>query len=149
MCFLSFPALLLACGGPPEPAEPVVRAPTQITSRRSEHAGQVQGLVAPGADLVARVPIQAVEGRDFATWWQPEILGADGAVIYRDAQGFPARFNVYWAWDAQQQLWLYNTDDGTVWIYASAEQDWERRRWERSSGQEPPAEIRARLDRAP
>ncbi len=135
LCVLS-----VACSDPPvEPTQRVVGI-----SSSASNSGQEQDLVAPGAALSVRVPIVPQPGRDFATYWCPEIRGADDGVVYKDSQGFPARFNVYWAWDDSQRLWLYNTDDGTVWVYAQGADAWTRSLWERGSALSPPASIAAR-----
>ncbi len=146
-CILAVVALTTACGAEPEPASDPPRVATRAAAPAP--AGQVQDLASTDGSLLVRVPIEAQQGRDFATYWVPEIRDAAGLVLLRDELGFPARFNVYWAWDGQQRLWLYNTDDGTVWVYAAAASGWARQPWERGSGQEPPPEIRARLARAP
>lgn len=146
--FLILLGTLVACDDPPlQPDAPAVAVPAATRTRGAPRDGQVQGLAAPGAGLSARVPIVGVEGRDFATWWLPEVLSADGRVLYQDPVGFPARFNVYWAWDDAQRLWLYNTDDGGVWVYAHGTEGWGRQAWERSGGLVPPAVIAARATR--
>ena len=130
----------MACTDPPvERTQPAV-----TVASSASNSGQEQDLAAPGAGVSVRVPIVPQQGRDFATYWCPELRGADDAVIYQDREGFPARFNVYWAWDDSQRLWLYNTDDGTVWIYAQGDQGWARRAWERGTQPLPPAVIAAR-----
>jgi hypothetical protein len=152
LALCSLPALLLllvGCASDRAEPQPASERPL-VTSRRAvDRAGQQQDLAAPGAALQARVPIVAVQGRDFASYWCPEILDADGVVLYQDEQGFPARFNVYWGWDDSQRLWLYNTDDGLVWIYAQGPAGWAREPWERGSALVPPAEVQSRLHAAP
>ena len=138
--------LAVACserGAEPAQAEPAVSS--RVASRGAGREGQQQDLPAPGSGLLVRVPIVNIEGRDFTSWWRPEILAADGHLLFRDPQGFPARFNVYWGWDDQQRLWLYNSDDGRVWIYAQGPQGWARQEWERGAGLAPPAVIAAHL----
>jgi hypothetical protein len=137
-------ALLLGCSG----REEASRTPTSL-SARLEPAGQRQDLVSPSGSLRVQVPIVSLEGRDFASWWCPEILDAQGDSVFQDRDCFPARFNVYWAWDPQDGLWLYNTDDGALWRYARGPEGWVRQPWKEGAGQEPPVEIRARLERAP
>jgi hypothetical protein len=136
LCFLLVSALLPACREAPEapPAEP---APLR---QRVDPAGQQQGITSPSG-FVARVPIVSMEGRDFATYWCPELRDADGGLLLRDREGFPARFNVYWAWDAQDRLWLYNSDDGAVVIYAAGPEAWARSQWVRGSEPQPPEAI--------
>lgn len=134
---------LLACSGPAElaPPESEQRAPRAAAVERG---GQVQDLPAPGGTVWARVPIRPAEGRDFATYWQPEIRDGNGTVLYVDTQGFPARFNVYWAWGPGPRLWVYNTDDGGTWIYTEGPEGWGRSAWQSDGGLAPPTEILAR-----
>jgi hypothetical protein len=141
--------LVVACSGEtaaPPPVNPAAKVRTRAAAVRT---GQQQDLATVDGTLRVRVPIVAAEGRDFASYWSPQIRGGDGAVLYQDEQGFPARFNVYWAWDDAQGLWLYNTDDGTVWRYAEGPDGWARQPWERGSTSLPPPEIQSRLSAAP
>ncbi len=78
---------------------------------------QVSPLRSPSGAYVAEVPVVAVTGRDFGSYWTPRLSDAEGRRIYEDTDGFPARFNVYWKWDSDDRLWLYNSDDGAVWLY--------------------------------
>ena len=154
LCALSL--LATACRDDAAPTARDVAAvpaavPTSATRSRATtpHAGQQQGLASPDGGLSVRVPIVAMQGRDFATYWCPEITALDGTVRFQDSVCFPARFNVYWGWDAQQRLWVYNSDDGRVWIYAEGPEGWDRQAWERDGELEPPAELRAKLSDAP
>ena len=69
-------------------------------------------LPAPDGRFVADVAVQTVAGRDFERYWIPVIRRADGEVVFRDAEGFPGRFSVDWRWDADGNLWVYDSDDG-------------------------------------
>ncbi len=133
---------LLACTGQPEPA--VAELPPAVAP-----AGQVPGLGSPRSSKFAEVPIVAVPDREFASWWMPRIVTAEGDDVFVDQQGFPARFNIYWDWDQQDRFWIYNTDDGAVWVYRRAAEGWGRTCWEQGLDFEPPASIQERLDRGP
>lgn len=141
--------LVVSCGA--EPADPPSVDTTAKARTRVAAAGSGQQQDLPSADgaLLVRVPIVPAEGRDFANYWCPEIRAADGTVVYLDELGFPARFNIYWAWDDARGLWVYNTDDGTVWRYAESPEGWARQPWERGAAPEPPPEIQSRLSAAP
>jgi len=57
-------------------------------------------------------------------YWHPTISDADGDVLYRDEEGFPGWFSVYWYWDEQDRAWLYNSDDGKVWVWVREGGQW-------------------------
>ena len=73
----------------------------------------------PSGLYVLRVPVVAVEDSRGKTlhFWMPEIADSSGKLPYKDNEGFPARFNVYWCWDSEDRVWLYNSDDGKVWFW--------------------------------
>jgi len=78
---------------------------------------QTAKMTSPNGIYVARVPIREAVGRPFARYWHPTIADRRGRVLYRDSEGFPARFNVYWTWDQHQRFWVYNSDNGTMNAY--------------------------------
>ncbi|MFH1467002.1 MAG: hypothetical protein ABIO70_21645 [Pseudomonadota bacterium] len=143
--FSALASLLLACSdqaAPQVPSLPPAAAPSAV---RVAPAGQESPLPSPDGRWVARVPITAVPGREFATWWLPAIADAEGLTRYADPAGFPARFNVYWAWDAEDRLWLYETDEGGLWVYAEEGGEWTKRA--PREGEAPPESIAARRRR--
>ncbi len=108
-------------------------------------AGQRSPLYDPSGHWVAVVDAYHMPGRDdFPTYWQPRILDMDRQQVYEDGEGFPGAFMVYWAWDERQRLWLYNSDDGSVWWYAVKDGQWNRQRWQGAEPQ-PPESIRFHL----
>ncbi len=143
MLLLTVVALsVVGCRDEPAP-DRAGSAPAAIRANPTGLSGQQQDLEAPGGTVSVRVPILAVEGRDFANYWCPEVLAADGQRLFRDEEGFPARFNVYWGWDDEQRLWVYNTDDGGVWVYSEGPDGWGREAWRPDGELEPPAGIQA------
>jgi hypothetical protein len=136
-------SLLFACTEAPAPPAAPRQAPPDAV--RVAQAGQESPLASPDGRWVAKVPLSAVPGREFATWWLPEIADADGALHYADPEGFPGRFNVYWAWDAEDRLWLYETDEGGLWVFAEEAGQWTRR--PPREGEAPPESIVARRAR--
>lgn len=85
-------------------------------------------VAAPDGRHVARVdilPKPCLKG--FSECWVVSIHKASGGEVFRDDRGFPAFFNVYWEWDAQGRLWLYNSDDGAMFIYEVRSGSWARR----------------------
>jgi hypothetical protein len=141
---LPFVLILAACER--EPAATSSREPQGRAVRgTASRAGQQQDLSSPDGSLRARVPIVSMQGRDFATWWCPELSSAGGELLFRDRECFPGRFNVYWGWDAQQRFWVYNSDDGALWIYAPEGEGWGRRAWLPGDGLTPPPSLAERL----
>jgi len=136
MRWLPLLALFAACD---DRAAAPDRAPGPSRAVQQSSIGQLSPTPSPDGRVVARVPIVALPGRDFATWWRPEIVGPDGTILFVDEQGFPARFNVYWDWDARGRLWLYETDMGGLWVYAEEGGAWVRRT--PREGEEPPPVV--------
>ncbi|MBZ4419126.1 hypothetical protein [Myxococcus sp. RHSTA-1-4] len=92
-----------------------------------EERPQKSPLPSPDGAYVARVDIlekPCVPG--FRHCWVVSFQGRSGVEVFRDTEGFPARFNVYWAWDAHGRFWLYNSDNGDVFIYAAQGDGWTR-----------------------
>ncbi len=86
----------------------------------AERPNQRSPLASPSGRFVAHVPVLEVENRDFRSYRTPRITDADGLVLLEDYEGFPAWFSVYWMWDSADRLWLYNSDDGAIWVYEVA-----------------------------
>lgn len=75
-------------------------------------AGQVQGLVSPGGEWIASVPIEGEPGV-----WVVTIEDSTGGTVFRDSESeLCGNLNVYWLWDSHDRLWLWNSDDGRTWI---------------------------------
>jgi hypothetical protein len=63
-------------------------------------------------------------------FWHVTISDSHGAVIYRDhEESFPGQFNVHWMWDDQDRVWLYDSDDGSVYFYELTEGKWKKESW--------------------
>ena len=84
---------------------------------------QTQRLSSPDSSLVLTVPRQ--EDPAGNTFWHVTIADTSGTVLYVDSLSeFVGNLNVYWAWDEEGRVWLYNSDDGTVHFYSDASGDW-------------------------
>ncbi|MBN2380994.1 hypothetical protein JXM67_14445 [candidate division WOR-3 bacterium] len=66
---------------------------------------------------------------DDDTYWKIQISDNDDNVLYKDPEGFLARFNVYWCWDTSNRVWLYNSDDGRVFFWQATDAGWEKVKW--------------------
>jgi hypothetical protein len=66
---------------------------------------------------------------DDDTYWKIQISDIDDNVLYKDAEGFLAYFNVYWCWDTCDRVWLYNSDDGRVYFWQAIDSCWHMIKW--------------------
>jgi hypothetical protein len=56
-------------------------------------------------------------------------------VLYKDeASTMVGAMNVYWGWDAQDRVWVYNSDDGKVWRWELADDGWKKTESHRGAG---------------
>ena len=97
--------------------------------------GPNQPLTSPSENYVFTVPIERSKqesGPAGFGWpfWHVTISDSKGIVVYRDEEeSFPGQFNVYWAWDDQDRVWLFNSDDGCVYFWELAGGTWEKQMW--------------------
>jgi hypothetical protein len=82
---LAFALLAFACGAEPESATETPVAPTRAAAL--EPAGQVRDLASPDGRLRVVVAIESQRGREFSTYWVPEIRDARGETLLRDDEG--------------------------------------------------------------
>jgi hypothetical protein len=62
--------------------------------------------------------------------WRIKIEDQDGATLYEEQTEFVPHLNVYWIWGPQDQLWLYNSDDGRVHCWTRQEDaTWRHVQW--------------------
>lgn len=93
--------------------------------------GQQQPLVSPDGNYVLTVPVNesALPGMAGTPVWMVTITDLDGGVVHQDRMSeFSARFAVYWDWGPEGRVWLYNSDDGSVW-YWEDRGDWIKWMW--------------------
>jgi hypothetical protein len=89
------------------------RAPQKINQQRPA--------VSPSGDYTAFV---AAPGK----YWKIRIKGKDGSE-FEETTDFVGHLNVYWHWDDQGRLWVYNSDDGTVHFWHRDGQTWKHVAW--------------------
>lgn len=92
--------------------------------------GQQQPLVSPDGNYVLTVPVNESALKMAGTpVWMVTITYLDGGVVYQDRMSeFPARFAVYWDWGPEGRVWLYNSNDGSVWFWEDRG-DWIKWMW--------------------
>ena len=98
---------------------------------------QIQNLKSPNQKYLVKIPIENKElrfgrsetKRSLTPVWIVSILNSKGEVIYRDEESrMIGTFNVYWGWDQNNRLWLYNSDNGKVWKWTLKEDTWIKER---------------------
>lgn len=62
--------------------------------------------------------------------WVVTIEDSAGRTVFRDSgSAMCGNLNVYWLWDPQDRLWLWNSDDGRTWIYYRFGGEWRAGLW--------------------
>jgi hypothetical protein len=69
--------------------------------KRNVKQNQRTPLVSPSGAYVLKMPVEKVSGRHY---WRLEIGDTSGNLLYKDNEGFPARFNVYWCWEQPRKI---------------------------------------------
>lgn len=87
------------------------------------------------------IPIET--GHNGWHFWKVTIKAADGTVVYKDEESdFIGTLNVYWCWDSNDRVWLYNSDDGRVWYWDFQNNAWAKTEWSKdSSSLKPPSVV--------
>lgn len=66
--------------------------------------------------------------------WIVSIYDTDGKKLYSDNNSdFHGLFNVYWIWDNNNRLWLYNSDDSFVYYWIKSPNGWKKICWSTES----------------
>jgi len=99
---------------------------------------QRQDLVSPGSNWILSVPIEMStpneDGKQYHVW-KVTIRDLAGNVRYKDENSrMTGILNVYWGWDPESRVWLYNSDDGKVWRWQLEDRTWRKRRMEDEEG---------------
>lgn len=61
-------------------------------------------------------------------YWTIEISGTDGSK-FKETTDFVGHLSVYWLWDANGRLWIYNSDDGAVHFWERNTEFWQHKEW--------------------
>ena len=109
------------------------------------HDNQIQDLASPSGEYVLAVPIERnTTNPDYRNTrvWKVTIRNADGRVEYKDeASTFVGYLNVYWIWDQDDRVWLYNSDDGHVYFWERAQDAWLKHLWGYGQTKDIPRDI--------
>ncbi|MEM8808865.1 MAG: hypothetical protein AAGF01_22835 [Cyanobacteria bacterium P01_G01_bin.38] len=93
---------------------------------------QQQRVNSPSGRYQLSVPIEySFVFDDGSSVWQVTIRENEyGSIVYEDlGSEFLSRFNVYWLWDDESRVWLYNSDDGRVYVWTNTPQGWDKQQW--------------------
>ncbi|MGM0578304.1 MAG: hypothetical protein ACQEXJ_21450 [Myxococcota bacterium] len=89
---------------------------------------RTQPLPSPSGKYVLTVPIERNPAYHDSRVWKVTIRTPAGEVLYRDESSeFVGHLDVYRAWDEDDRVWLYNSDDGSVWFWERDGERWEKR----------------------
>lgn len=70
--------------------------------------------------------------------WKVMISDANGRVVYKDeASEMVGSLRVYWGWDDQDRVWVYNSDDGSIWRWEVTGGEWRKIQSSRGDGIPP------------
>ncbi len=101
----------------------------------SQKPNQREPSTSPSGAHVLTVPIERSEtdkgsfGYGFP-YWRVTISDPNGNLLYRDAEDkFAGIRRIYWVWDANDIVWLFDSDDSGVYFYRRTEGQWSRDRW--------------------
>jgi hypothetical protein len=80
----------------------------------------------PSGKFVLTVPIEHDAADPAIPFWRVTISDPSGQQLYKDDSKFIGTLNVYWCWDSDDRVWLYNSDDGKVFFWQFMDGRWQR-----------------------
>lgn len=93
----------------------------------------LQPLASPSGKYVLTVPVEKDAGMA-SGMWRVTISDLDGNELYKDRDSeFVGYLMSYWVWDAQDRVWLYDSDSGGVHYWELIGGSWKKREWESAS----------------
>ncbi|MEM9904078.1 MAG: hypothetical protein AAF921_03525 [Cyanobacteria bacterium P01_D01_bin.44] len=104
---------------------------------------QRQRVNSPNGHYQLSVPTRLSYMDDASKTWQVTIRENDyGSIVYQDTlSDFFSDLDVYWLWDDTNRVWLYNSNNGAVYVWEETEQGWQKQRWDNSQNRT----LKARL----
>jgi len=115
----------------------------QIASKSNQKSPSVS----PSGKYVLTVPVERDPQRRNLPYWRVTISDATEKVLFKDDSEFAGQLNVYWLWDSEDRVWLFNSDTGRVYFWESSGGKWKRAEWGHGKVKEierdlsPPAEL--------
>jgi len=108
------------------------------TACRPRPKNQTQNLPSPSGDYTLRIPIEEnTTNPEYAGTrvWKVTILDRAGADDYKDTGStMVGNLNIYWGWDAKDQVWVYNSDDGRITRWSKDSGAWVKHEAQDKSG---------------
>ena len=95
----------------------------------------------PSGKFVLTVPIEGDPINRNLPFWQVTISDTAGKQLYKDDSAFIGTLNVYWLWDDSDCVWLYNSDDGGVYLWQFLGDKWQRSLFAAAGPLKPPNEL--------
>ena len=115
---------------------------------RQPPPNKVQPMPSPSGAYVLTMPIGDHPRYADTPAWIVTITAVSGNIEYRDDDSdFIGTLNVYWFWDEEDHVWLYNSDDGGVWFWERVDGQWIKTCWGQGKDREidcdltPPLEV--------
>ena len=95
----------------------------------------------PSGKFVLTVPIERDPTDRYLPFWRVTISDTAGKQLYKDDSKFIGTLNVYWCWDSSDRVWLYNSDDGAVYVWQILDDKWQRSPFTVAGPLKPPDEL--------
>jgi hypothetical protein len=77
-----------------------------------------------------RLTMTVAQNTEGADVWKLAIWSADGRPSYADENSaLNARGKIYWIWDSSDRVWLYNSEDGSVYFWELLDGAWVKTQW--------------------
>lgn len=91
---------------------------------------QKQPLESNSRKFVLTVPIEVGNDPHGNKVWKITISDQQSKQLYKDNEStFVGHLNIYWIWDADDRVWVYNSDDGSVWFWELQNESWSKTNW--------------------
>lgn len=113
---------------------------------RSVREGQSQPLLSPSGNFSVEMPIMKSNQELDYPVWTPTIKDINGEIVYKDNSSTLSGYhNSYWDWSTDNNgndiLWIYNSDDGIIYIYYYYADSWEKEIYNTDNDELDPPEI--------
>jgi len=104
---------------------PLLAGCVQLPSKPNQRSP----LVSPSGKYVLTVPLEQNPRRGNHTYWTVTISDSEKEALFKDDSDFVALLNVYWCWDSEDRVWLFNSDTGTVYFWEKFDNGWRKVEW--------------------
>ena len=95
---------------------------------------QTQNQLSPSGRYVLSVP-HKYQSKTQESVWMVTIKSEDGSVLHQDKEStIWSGANAYFGWDEQDRIWLYNSDDGSIWRWELVMGSWKKLQSSREDG---------------